>query len=229
MSMTIRYELQLLFASLTVGICLMVVYDGLRVFRTLVPHGNFWTGIEDAVYWAGSSITTFLLLFWQNDGILRWYAILGVLLGMLVYNMTVSRILLRLLKKVEKYLTIRKIKRQKIRQKRLEEDEKRRLLEEQKRQEKKEQKLRLRQEKEEQKRLRREEKEKEELRLREEKEQKQLRLREKKEEKQKKRQKEKQHSLNEDQGQESRRSRKAEEKRNAGKRKSEKKKERKPE
>lgn len=218
MSMTIRYELQLLFASLTVGICLMVIYDGLRVFRTLVPHGNFWTGIEDAVYWAASSITTFLLLFRQNDGILRWYAILGVLMGMLVYNLTVSRILLRLLKKVEKYLTIRKIKRQKIRQKRLEEEEKRRLLEEQKRQEKKEEKLRLREEKEEQKRL-----------LREEKEQKQLRLREKKEEKQKKRQKEKQHSLTEDQEQESRRSRKAEEEKDAGKRKSEKKKERKSE
>ena len=113
MSMTIRYELQLLAASLTVGICLMMVYDGLRLFRTLIPHGNFWTGIEDAVYWAGSSITTFLLLFGQNDGILRWYAIFGVLMGMLVYNLTVSRILLRLLKKVEKYLTIRKIKRQK--------------------------------------------------------------------------------------------------------------------
>ena len=147
MSMTIRYELQLLAASLTVGICLMMVYDGLRLFRTLIPHGNFWTGIEDAVYWAGSSITTFLLLFGQNDGILRWYAIFGVLMGMLVYNLTVSRILLRLLKKVEKYLTIRKIKRQKIRQKQLEEKEKQRLLREQKQKEKKEQKLRLREEK----------------------------------------------------------------------------------
>lgn len=209
MSMTIRYELQLLFASLAVGICLMVVYDGLRVFRTLVPHGNFWTGIEDAVYWAASSITTFLLLFRQNDGILRWYAILGVLMGMLVYNLTVSRILLRLLKKVEKYLTIRKIKRQKIRQKQLEEEEKKRLLEEQKRQEKEEQKLRLREEKQEQKRLLREEKEK---------------IKE-----QKKRQKEKQGGLTGEQGQESSRSRKAEEKKDAGKRKSKKKKERKSE
>ena len=139
MSMTIRYELQLLAASLTVGICLMMVYDGLRLFRTLIPHGNFWTGIEDAVYWAGSSITTFLLLFGQNDGILRWYAIFGVLMGMLVYNLTVSRILLRLLKKVEKYLTIRKIKRQKIRQKQLEEEEKQRLLREQKQKEAKRQ------------------------------------------------------------------------------------------
>ena len=46
MSMTIRYELQLLAASLTVGICLMMVYDGLRLFRTLIPHGNFWTALK---------------------------------------------------------------------------------------------------------------------------------------------------------------------------------------
>ena len=207
MSMTLRYELQLLAASLTVGICLMMVYDGLRLFRTLIPHGNFWTGIEDAVYWAGSSITTFLLLFGQNDGILRWYAIFGVLMGMLVYNLTVSRILLRLLKKVEKYLTIRKIKRQKIRQKQLEEEEKQRLLREQKQKEKKEQKLRLREEKQ----RHREEEQKEKQRLWQEKEAKrQILLKEKEE-------------------QELRRSRKAEEERDAGKRKNEKKKERKSE
>ena len=207
MSMTIRYELQLLAASLTVGICLMMVYDGLRLFRTLIPHGNFWTGIEDAVYWAGSSITTFLLLFGQNDGILRWYAIFGVLMGMLVYNLTVSRILLRLLKKVEKYLTIRKIKRQKLRQKQLEEEEKQRLLREQKQKEKKEQKLRLREEKQ----RHREEEQKEKQRLWQEKEAKrQILLKEKEE-------------------QELRRSRKAEEERDAGKRKNEKKKERKSE
>ena len=169
MSMTIRYELQLLAASLTVGICLMMVYDGLRLFRTLIPHGNFWTGIEDAVYWAGSSITTFLLLFGQNDGILRWYAIFGVLMGMLVYNLTVSRILLRLLKKVEKYLTIRKIKRQKIRQKQLEEEEKQRLLRKQRhreeeQKEKREEKQRLWQEKEAKRQILLKEKEEQELR-----------------------------------------------------------------
>ncbi|BDF22322.1 hypothetical protein CE91St65_02020 [[Clostridium] symbiosum] len=211
MSMTIRYELQLLAASLTVGICLMMVYDGLRLFRTLIPHGNFWTGIEDAVYWAGSSITTFLLLFGQNDGILRWYAIFGVLMGMLVYNLTVSRILLRLLKKVEKYLTIRKIKCQKIRQKQLEEEEKQRLLREQKQKEKKEQKLRLREEKQRHREEEQKEKREEKQRLWQEKEAKrQILLKEKEE-------------------QELRRSRKAEEERDAGKRKNEKKKERKSE
>lgn len=132
MSATIYYELRLLAASLAVGLCLMAVYDGLRIFRVLVPHQSLWTGMEDAVYWLASSITTFLLLFRQNDGILRWYAIGGVLLGMLLYNMTVSRILLKLLKKCEKYFTIKRTRRRAA--KRLREEQKEKRKEQKKRQ-----------------------------------------------------------------------------------------------
>lgn len=110
MSETIYYEMRLLGASLAVGIWLMAVYDGLRLFRLWVRHGKLWTGIEDAVYWLSSGLITFLLLFNQNDGILRSYAIVGVLAGMLLYNSTISRSLFKLLKKVRKYFTMKKSK-----------------------------------------------------------------------------------------------------------------------
>lgn len=96
---TIRGELLLLSGSLFTGICLMVVYDGLRIFRWLVRHNSVWTGMEDAVYWIGSSLVTFRLLFSQNDGVLRGYAVAGVLGGMCLYNWTGSRFLFALLKK----------------------------------------------------------------------------------------------------------------------------------
>lgn len=144
MSATIYYELRLLAASLAVGLCLMAAYDGLRIFRVLVPHQSLWTGMEDAVYWLASSIATFLLLFCQNDGILRWYAIGGVLLGMLLYNMTVSRILLKLLKKCEKYFTIKRTRRGAAKRLRKEQKEKRK---EQKKQQK-EQKEQIKRQKE---------------------------------------------------------------------------------
>lgn len=111
MNEAIRAEITLLTGSLTVGLGLMAVYDGLRIFRVFVPHGTLWTGLEDVLYWLYSGISTFLLLFYQNDGILRWYAVCGVLSGMFFYNMTVSRILRRVLKKAEKYFTMRKKKR----------------------------------------------------------------------------------------------------------------------
>lgn len=110
MSEAIRAELMLLFGSLSAGLSLMALYDGLRVFRMLIPHGSWWTGLEDVLYWLYVGFSSFLLLFHQNDGILRWYAILGVLAGMLFYNLTVSRIFLGVLKKAGKYFTMRRKK-----------------------------------------------------------------------------------------------------------------------
>lgn len=109
MSIEIQYEIQLLAASLTAGIWLMASYDVLRLFRLIVRHGTLWTGIEDVVYWICSCMVTFLLLFSQNDGVLRGYAITGVLAGMVLYNVSISRFLFKLLKKCKKYLTMRKI------------------------------------------------------------------------------------------------------------------------
>lgn len=111
MSEAIRAELALLFSSLTLGLSLMALYDGLRVFRMLVSHGIWWTGLEDVLYWLYVGFSAFLLLFHQNDGILRWYAVLGVLAGMLFYNLTLSRIVLGGLKKAGKYFTMKKRKR----------------------------------------------------------------------------------------------------------------------
>ena len=76
MSGTVRGEIWLLGGSVCTGIALMMMYDGLRIFRWLVRHGSFWTGMEDAAYWLFASFATFRLLFGQNDGVLRGYAVL---------------------------------------------------------------------------------------------------------------------------------------------------------
>lgn len=110
MSGAILYEIQLLSASLAVGAFLMVVYDSLRLFRMLVYHGHIWTGVEDACYWIFSAGVTFALLLNQNDGVLRGFAILGVLAGMVLYSVIINNNVLRLLKKVKKYFIMRKHK-----------------------------------------------------------------------------------------------------------------------
>lgn len=115
MSEAIYAETALAAGSLLLGAFLMALYDALRMFRVLIPHGVWWTGLEDILYWLFSGWTTFLLLFYQNDGILRWYAVCGVLLGMLFYQWTISRILSRVLKKTEKYFTIKRKRRMRVR------------------------------------------------------------------------------------------------------------------
>ena len=48
MSGTVRGEIWLLGGSVCTGIALMMMYDGLRIFRWLVRHGSFWTGMEES-------------------------------------------------------------------------------------------------------------------------------------------------------------------------------------
>lgn len=107
MSVHIVYEVKLLFYSFVTGAGLMVVYDFLRIFRIFIPHSPGVTGAEDMAYWIYSALTTFSLLYEQNDGGLRGYAVAGVFGGMLLYDRLISRFFLKSLKKFRKYLKIK--------------------------------------------------------------------------------------------------------------------------
>lgn len=92
-------EARLLMMSIAMGVGLMALYDVLRVFRLLVRHGWLWIGIEDFFYWIFSGFATFYLLYRENDGALRFYAIGSVLMAMIVYDRIFSVNFLKLLKK----------------------------------------------------------------------------------------------------------------------------------
>lgn len=38
--------------SILIGGALFLLYDIFRIFRRVVPHGNFWIGVEDFFYLA---------------------------------------------------------------------------------------------------------------------------------------------------------------------------------
>ncbi len=78
------------YAALT-GVFLIVVYDMLRIFRRVCPHGVIWIAVEDFFYWLFSSIVIFGVLLKENNGIFRWFFVAGMLLGMVVYYLCVGR------------------------------------------------------------------------------------------------------------------------------------------
>lgn len=67
-----------------------MLYDFLRIFRRVVPHGVWSIAAEDILYWLGTAFLIFQLLYRQNDGAVRGYALAAVAVGMLVYHQTVS-------------------------------------------------------------------------------------------------------------------------------------------
>ncbi len=72
------------------GIYLLVFYDVFRIIRRIFPRGAILVGIEDLLYWTVSSVLIFRMMYQQNNGIIRGFAILGMFLGMLLYHNLIS-------------------------------------------------------------------------------------------------------------------------------------------
>lgn len=78
------------------GVGLVLLYDVFRIFRRIIRHGNVWVGLEDSVYWVLCTIAVFLLLYQKNDGMMRAFAFMGIVLGMAIYYFLFSRFVVKL-------------------------------------------------------------------------------------------------------------------------------------
>ena len=79
--------------ALLMGIFITFIYDLLRIFRRVVPHRNFFVSAEDLLFWIYCGGEVFLLMYHESDGTLRWFAVLGALVGMYLYMKLVSPLL----------------------------------------------------------------------------------------------------------------------------------------
>lgn len=76
--------------ALLMGIFITFVYDILRIFRRVIPHGNFLISLEDIGFWIYCAAKVFVLMYHESNGTLRWFAVLGALAGMFAYKKLVS-------------------------------------------------------------------------------------------------------------------------------------------
>lgn len=90
MSTGVLGELQFFGLAVLRGILVLVLYDILRIIRRILPHGIFAVALEDLLYWIGTAFLVFQLLYRENDGAVRGYALFAVALGMFLYHRTVS-------------------------------------------------------------------------------------------------------------------------------------------
>ena len=56
--------------------------------------------VEDAFYWILCAIGIFAMLYQENDGLLRWFVLGGVAIGMLLENALISPWVIRIFVKV---------------------------------------------------------------------------------------------------------------------------------
>ncbi|MBR1744276.1 MAG: spore cortex biosynthesis protein YabQ [Lachnospiraceae bacterium] len=95
MSVEIMNQLRFLLLSLCLGMGIMAGYDVLRLFRWLIPHGSLWIWLEDLLFWCFAAFPSFLIFFLFNQGIIRWYGVVSVIAGALLYEFGISRVVRR--------------------------------------------------------------------------------------------------------------------------------------
>ena len=79
------------------GMAILAGYDVLRLFRWLVPHGTVWIAVEDLVFWGAASVPSFVLFLKMHDGQIRWYGVVALLSGIVLYEVGISRPVRRVL------------------------------------------------------------------------------------------------------------------------------------
>ena len=93
-------ELLLFARSLAAGAMLLSVYDLLRAVRRAVPHRDWLVSLEDGIYWIFDTAFIFGMLYRETGGLVRGYVILGILAGMLLYSLLLSRFVVGVLASV---------------------------------------------------------------------------------------------------------------------------------
>lgn len=96
-------ELHLFGICLLLGAAIAFIYDVIRIMRLLIPHKDVFVDIEDLIFWLFTAWIVFWTLFTYNRGSLRAYAFMGMFLGVIIYALTLSRILMFLIHKMIPY------------------------------------------------------------------------------------------------------------------------------
>ena len=100
-------EFMLFVRAVGAGGFLLAVYDVLRILRIVFRHPGFLVAAEDILYWLFHAVYLFWMMYHQNNGAVRGYIVAGVILGMLVYNQTLSPVSVKWISGI--FLHIRKI------------------------------------------------------------------------------------------------------------------------
>ena len=77
--------------SAVMGVYLAFVYDNIRIFRRIIPHNTVFVSLEDIAFWGYLAVEVFLLMYYESNGMLRWFSVVGALTGILVYNKLLGR------------------------------------------------------------------------------------------------------------------------------------------
>ena len=84
-SEAVHTQLMLFLAAMVWGAAVALAYDGLRVARHIWPPPGWLYLTEDVLFWIVEALMIYRLMFIYDDGAIRSYTMLGMILGMALY------------------------------------------------------------------------------------------------------------------------------------------------
>ena len=85
--------------SLT-GVEIWILFDFFRILRRTIKTGNIVTYIQDILFWILTGILVLYNIWYFNNGEIRVYMFLGIIIGTLIYMSTLSNIFVKLFTKI---------------------------------------------------------------------------------------------------------------------------------
>jgi spore cortex biosynthesis protein YabQ len=83
-------------SACVVGACLGALYDLFRIIRLAVPCGKAAVFFQDLIFVLACTAVTFLFVLRESSGVVRFFIILGELLGAVLYSLTLGILVMKL-------------------------------------------------------------------------------------------------------------------------------------
>lgn len=79
-----------------VGIIIGVVFDLFRILRKTIKTNEIFTNIEDILFWIITGILIIYSMYIFCDGELRFFMIIGIIIGTIMYMITFSKYVIKI-------------------------------------------------------------------------------------------------------------------------------------
>ncbi len=96
MDNTIAMQLYSLLIFTISGVAIGIFFDIFRILRKTFKTPDIITYIEDTIFWICTGIFFLFLLFKFNNGEIRNYVIIGIIMGIVIYILTISKYFIKI-------------------------------------------------------------------------------------------------------------------------------------
>lgn len=102
MILGIKKEIFTFLQAILTGNIICLVYNALRVFRRILKHPLFWVSCEDIIFWIWAGFFLFARIHKTSSGSIRWYFVVGALLGSFLTHVLIRKIVKKYIAKTNK-------------------------------------------------------------------------------------------------------------------------------